>query len=155
MLPSREPVLCWMSLEIPAHIGVARLVPPSCCVITSSAGGSAQLGGSGHELSSVTKRPGFTLLATIATSGMSRTPSLGTPSPVCHVGLVVKTWLAPPPVALLVPAFAASVSFHAYSETKPTSLPFVSQLGTNSVPPTEVTFGSVESSLGFGASSSH
>jgi hypothetical protein len=53
---------------------------------------------------------------------------------------LLKNWLAPPPVAPLL-------SFHASSLTYPTSLPPFEKFGVNSVPPTEVTFGSADISL--------
>src|SRR5580704_1627730 len=144
-----------MSREIPVHTGAARLVLPITVEFASSAGGLVQLGGSVQSVSRMTKTPGCSPLAIIATSGMSRTPSFGTPSPVWNAGLVVKTWLRPPPVALFCPAFDVLLSFHANSETDPTSFPFPSNSGVNPVPPTEVVRGLAESSLTFGTPSLH
>jgi hypothetical protein len=81
--------------------------------------------------------------AIIATSGMSRAPSAGTPSPVCQVGFG-KIALAPPPLA-----------FHALStppeptSTSLMSLPDELNCGLKVVPPTAVTCGLAAISLAF------
>jgi hypothetical protein len=81
--------------------------------------------------------------AIIATSGMSRALSAGTPGPVCQVGFVRKISLTPPPLAshpLSIPPGAM-----------PTMLMSLPRLycGENVVPPTAVTCGLAAISLGF------
>jgi hypothetical protein len=70
----------------PAHKGAERLVPPQQHWIIAVPLESAPM-----------KTPG--VQAIIATSGMSRLESFGTPGPDCHPGLE-KILLAPPPLAL-------------------------------------------------------
>jgi hypothetical protein len=105
MFPIRvSPANSPMTRENPAQIGAERLVPPIQHSMVAV-----------PLLSCAQNTPGEFGLAIIAISGTSRAPSLGTPEPTCQLGLL-KTWLAPPPVAPLP-------SFHTSSVTYPTSPP--------------------------------
>jgi len=81
--------------------------------------------------------------AIIATSGMSRAESAGTPGPVCHVGFA-KIVLAPPPLA----SHALSIP-PGSTPTTLVSLPDILNCGAKVVPPTAVTCGLLAISLAF------
>jgi len=81
--------------------------------------------------------------AIIATSGISRAESAGTPGPVCHVGFP-NTPLIPPPLA----SHALSIPFDP-TPTTLMSLPDPLNCGAKVVPPTAVTCGLAAISLGF------
>jgi len=98
-LPSRLPTVCPMTTENPAHSGADKLVPPMQHDISAL-----------PPTSSAQNTPGKFGLAISAMSGTSRTPSLGTPDPFWYAGLV-KTWLAPPPVAPLPSFQTCSVAY--------------------------------------------
>src|SRR5271157_3885694 len=117
MSPIRAPSACTISLEIAAHIGAARLVPPQQQSITAP-----------PPESSPRNTPGLSGLAIIAMSGTSRLPSAGV-TPLCHEGLE-KTVLTPPPVAPIVGFVGSSQTC---SATEPTSLWDASKVGLNCV----------------------
>src|SRR5208282_4016010 len=123
ILPSLVTPWAWASRrDTPAHIGVAILVPPV----------RAKVGAGSVVFCVATKNPGNAIAgvtptagpsAPIATSGISRAASLGTPTPVCHAGLP-KITLGPPPLASLIGQKVGPVSllFQTLSRPSPTVL---------------------------------
>src|SRR5262245_9334928 len=106
-----------MIARIPANAGAPTEVPPTAfSPLPLSRNPFVQLGGfcwPGQKRNGSWAAEAFTEM-----SGTSRAPSLGTPGPVCQIGLGVKNLLTPPPPAENVgldPWIDRAVSFHAIS----------------------------------------
>src|SRR5579862_2068160 len=116
MFPRPVPPANWFNnTTTPANNGADAEVPPTIeLACTAASIPFAQL------LVLHRMKPSWSGDAAIATSGTSRTPSFGTPVPVCQDGLGKPLeqapfiqLLAPPPLAESVPR--ETVSFHAIS----------------------------------------
>src|ERR1700722_15741826 len=99
------------SAQMPAHVGLLQLVPPTTCLVPPSTITAPKSGS-----------------AEAATSGTSRELPLTTPWPDCHDGLL-KKMLTPPPLAPLL--------VRSQTDSDETVLLLVR---TSEVPPTPVTF---------------
>src|SRR6185312_8898932 len=100
-----------MSVTIPAKVGAPTEVPPTRLKLPALLRKPLVQFPCEHS-----RYPSWSAEAFSATSGTSRLLSLGTPAPVCQVGLL-KIVLAPPPLAEKVPPLAMSnvVSFQLVS----------------------------------------
>src|SRR6185312_5481010 len=99
------------SVTIPAKVGAPTDVPPTRLKLPALSRNPLVQFPCEHS-----RYPSWSAEAFRAMSGTSRFPSLGTPAPVCQLGLL-KTELAPPPLAEKVPPWAMSnvVSFQLVS----------------------------------------